>query len=123
MIRIDTNYIIRYFMNDNVEMADEAEKVFRTKKVFVANEIIAEVVYVLEGVYNIPKEIIIDLLKDFFQNENILVENKEILYWALDIFKNKNLDFVDCFLCAYSKKDEILTFDKKLSKCIKNLKK
>jgi len=26
MIRIDTNYIIRYLVNDNIEMADIAEK-------------------------------------------------------------------------------------------------
>ncbi len=32
----------------------------------------------------------------------------------------KNLDFVDCLLCAYSRDDTIKTFDKRLLKCIKN---
>lgn len=56
MIRIDTNYIIRYLVNDNIKMADIAEEILMTKKVFISNEILAEVVYVLLGVYEISKE-------------------------------------------------------------------
>jgi len=33
MIRIDTNYIIRYLVNDNIKMADIAEEILTTKKV------------------------------------------------------------------------------------------
>jgi predicted nucleic-acid-binding protein len=56
MIRIDTNYIIRYLVNDNIEMADIAENILTTKNIFIANEILAEVVYVLLGVYEIKRE-------------------------------------------------------------------
>lgn len=62
MIRIDTNYIIRYFTNDNIEMANKVEELLLNKKVFIVNEIIAEVIYVLEGVYNIPKNDVANLL-------------------------------------------------------------
>ncbi len=60
MIRIDTNYIVRYFMNDNTEMADIAEEILTTKNIFISNEILAEVVYVLSGVYKISKADISD---------------------------------------------------------------
>ena len=53
MIRIDTNYIIRYLVNDNIEMANIAENTLTTKNVFISNEILAEVVYVLLGVYEV----------------------------------------------------------------------
>jgi len=122
MIRIDTNYIVRYFINDNIEMANHVEEIFQSRKVFVANEVIAEVIYVLDGVYSISSEDISDLLSEFISFENILVSDKKALKYALEIFKTKNLDFVDCLLCAYSKEDEILTFDKKLNSCVKNLK-
>jgi len=82
MIRVDTNYIIRYLVNDNIEMADIAEETLTTKNVFISN---------------------LKVIKDTFE-----------------IFKTKNLDFVDCLLCAYSHNDEIFTFDKKLNKCIVN---
>ena len=39
MIRVDTNYIIRYPINDNIEMADIAEEILTTKSVFISNEI------------------------------------------------------------------------------------
>ena len=122
MVRIDTNYIVRYFINDNKIMADEAEQVLLSNKVFIANEIIAEVIYVLDGVYNISRDKIANLLLELINFQNILVTNKKILKESLEIYKVKNLDFVDCLLCAYSKKDEMLTFDKKLNKCIKNAK-
>jgi len=120
MIRIDTNYIVRYFINDNKEMADEAERILLSKKVFIANEIIAEVIYVLDGVYNISRDKIANLLLELISFQNILVINKKVLKESLEIYKVKNLDFVDCLLCAYSKEDDILTFDKKLNNCIKD---
>ena len=118
MIRIDTNYIIRYLVNDNIEMADAAEKIIMTKHVFIANEILAEVVYVLMGVYEIAKEDIANQLIELINFQNISLSNKKVITTALEIFKTKNLDFVDCLLCAYSKEDEIVTFDKKLNRCI-----
>ena len=121
MIRVDTNYIIRYLINDNIEMADIAEEILTTKNVFISNEILAEVVYVLFGVYKISKEDISNQLLYLIDFENISVSNYEIIKKTLNIFKNKNLDFVDCLLCAYSTKDEIMTFDKKLNKCIEDI--
>ena len=120
MIRIDTNYIIRYLVNDNIKMADIAEEILTTKKVFIANEILAEVVYVLLRVYEISKEDISNKILELISFENISVSNHEIINKALKIFKNKNLDFVDCLLCSYSSQDEIVTFDKKLNRCISN---
>ena len=120
MIRIDTNYIIRYLMNDNLKMADIAEEILTTKDVFIANEILAEVVYVLFGVYKISKKDIANQLLELIKYDNVVVSNYSVINKALNIFKNKNLDFVDCILCAYAKQDEIITFDKKLNKCIED---
>ena len=108
MIRIDTNYIIRYLMNDNIKMADIAEEILTTKDVFIANEILAEVVYVLFGVYKISKKDIANQLLELIKYDNIVVSDYSVINKALNIFKNKNLDFVDCILCAYAKQDEII---------------
>ena len=119
MIRIDTNYIIRYLVNDNIEMANIAEEILISKNVFISNEILAEVVYVLLGVYQIPKDDVANQLLELLNFDNIYVSDKNIINQAFEIFKSKNLDFVDCLLCAYSKKDKVITFDKKLNRCIK----
>jgi len=122
MIRVDTNYIIRYLVNDNIKMADIAEEVLTTKNVFISNEILAEAVYVLSGVYGISKIDISNQLLALISCENITVSNLKVIEDTFEIFKTKNLDFVDCLLCAYSHNDEILTFDKKLNKCIQEMK-
>jgi len=118
MIRVDTNYIVRYLVNDNIEMADIAEEILTTKNVFISNEIFAEVVYVLLGVYKITKKDISNQLLELINFENISVSNSKVVKQSFELFKTKNLDFVDCLLCAYSNQDEIVTFDKKLNKCV-----
>ena len=123
MTRIDTNYIVRYLVNDDIKMADIAEEILTTKRVFVSNEILAEVIYVLFGVYKISKVDISNQLLELINFNNISVSNYEVIKEAFEIFKTKNLDFVDCLLCSYSNKDKIITFDKKLNKCIENYKK
>ena len=121
MIRIDTNYIIRYLVNDNIEMADIAEEILTTQNVFISNEILAEVVYVLFGVYEISREDIASQLLELIGFETISTSNYTVVKKALELFGSANLDFVDCLLCSYSEFDEIITFDKKLNKCIQTL--
>ena len=120
MIRVDTNYIIRYLINDNKEMANIAEEILTKGNVFISNEILAEVVYVLSGVYKISKEDIASQLLELISFENISVSNQKIIKKSFEIFKSKSIDFVDCILCAYSQIDDIVTFDKKLNRCIEN---
>ncbi len=123
MTRIDTNYIVRYLINDNIEMADIAEDILTNKSVFISNEILAEVVYVLFGVYGVSKTQIADQLSQLIDFNNVTTLDDDLIKKSLEIFKTKNLDFVDCLLCAYSRQDEILTFDKKLTACIKQAEK
>jgi len=118
MIRLDTNYILRYLLNDHEKMATLAEEVILHKEVHIANEVWAEVVYVSEGVYNLEKEKIFTVLRSLLQADNIHVVDKYNLVKALEIFAQKKLDFVDCLLCAYAGVDEVCTFDKKLQKCV-----
>jgi len=117
MIRVDANYIIRYFMNDNEEMAAIAEETLLNENVYIANEVLAEVIYVLGGVYKIPKQDISLQLIALLSQVN--VSSSVVAIEALKLFVSKNIDFVDALLCAYSKSDEVRTFDKKLLKCIK----
>ena len=43
MVMLDTNMILRYLLNDNEEIASEAERVIKKEAVQVSIEIIAEV--------------------------------------------------------------------------------
>ena len=119
MILLDANYILRYLLNDKQTMFKQAKQTIHNEHCMVLNEVVAEVVYVLFGVYQVPRELIAKTLSDFITMDNLCMhESKQHLIKALQIYHTKNLDFVDCYLCALGEKYEIRTFDKKLQKCL-----
>jgi len=124
MIRVDTNIIVRYLADDIEDQALKAQKILENKRVFISNEVLAEVIYVMCGIYEFSRKEVSEALIELIEFDNIFVERKLFLKKALELFISTKLDFVDCLLCSYSEIDEIKTFDKKLLKCIdKNKKK
>ncbi|MCR4818131.1 MAG: PIN domain-containing protein [Fretibacterium sp.] len=118
MVMFDANMILRYLLNDNSVMAERAEQYLEAGNVSVTIEVIAEVIYVLKGVYLLERGKIVDVVKDFL--ELVSCQEKRVLSFALDTFGKHNLDFVDCVLYAYNcvKDAEIATFDKQLLKLL-----
>lgn len=118
MEMLDTNMILRYLLNDNKEMADEAEKIIKGGSAQVPIEVIAEVVYVLKGVYSIDREKIKLCLLDFILEVQPI--EPEVMKLGLETYAEQNLDFVDCILYAYNriKGFNIKTFDKKLKRLL-----
>ncbi|MBR3723093.1 MAG: PIN domain-containing protein [Selenomonadaceae bacterium] len=113
-VMLDTNMILRYLLNDNPIMYEKSKQLLKMDSVWVTLEVIAEVVYVLRKVYAMERPILSDKIREFVG----LVEcgESDVLKLAIDTYAEKNLDFVDCVLYAYNKKDgfKIATFDKKL---------
>ncbi len=120
MIVLDANYILRYLLDDIHEMFIEAKSIIDNENCLILNEVMAEVVYVLEGPYGIPRETIADILSEFLTLDNLIMfESKIVLIDALGIFGAGRLDFIDCYLCALGSKEyEVKTFDKRLLKCL-----
>ena len=107
----DTNMILRYLLNDNVEMAELAEYYLNATTVTVTIEVIAEAVYVLKGVYRMERRKIADTLMDFLNL--IACRDREVLRVALETYGTQNLDFVDCVLYGYHRAEnlDVATFD------------
>lgn len=119
MILLDTNYILRYLLRDNEEMFATANEVISSQHCYILESVLAEVVYVLNGVYKAPKPLIAETLSQFISLNNIsMPETESLLITALDYYQSKNLDFVDCCLCSRKDGYEIKSFDKKLTKCL-----
>lgn len=120
MRMLDTNMILRYLLNDNKDMADTVEQIINEGTVLVTVEVIAEVVYVLHGVYSIEREEIKNCLSGFLQEVDAM--EKQVIQLGLETYAKNNLDFVDCILYAYNriKGYEIQTFDKKLRRLLEN---
>ncbi len=116
---IDANYLLRYFLADNERQNLLAAKVIENEEVLLINEVVAEVCYVLEKVYVVPKKEIDDILNLLLDYKNITAE-KTLIRNALNLYSLNNLDFVDALLIAYNKIEgaEICSFDKKLNKLL-----
>jgi len=103
-------------LKDIPEQAKIAAETILNTEILILPEVIAEVVYVLDKRYNLPRsdifDVIIDVLDDTECDDTIIRER-------VRVFSATRLDFVDCLLFARSKSNEILTFDKKLDSLIK----
>jgi len=116
MTRIDANVILRYLLGDHPEHAARAAEVIDRSSVFVAVEVLCEVVYVLGGVYSVERKMIAEKLAEFIRLDTVAVDDARVLMAAFDLFAQTKIDFVDSLLCAYNKvrSDTVVTFDQKL---------
>jgi predicted nucleic-acid-binding protein len=116
---VDANIILRYLLDDDQELATKAACILEKGVVHLPFEVVAEVVYVMQGVYGVPRETISSTLALFIATPNVSTNSKPVLSEALSLYTDKRIDFVDALLCAYHTIDghEIETFDKKLSRC------
>jgi pilT protein domain protein len=80
---LDTNMILRYLLNDNKTMAEQVESIINTSPVFVTPEVIAEVVYVMKGVYKQERSITADGVIEFINIDNIKSDYKNAIIKAL----------------------------------------
>lgn len=120
---MDANAVLRFLLKDNEKQFMYIRKMIRTKNCYVTLEVMAEVCYVLEGLYQVPREDIINSFRKL--NSDITVLYADVLLRALEIFdKTPKLDLVDCLLYGYKKEKgiDIITFDKKLQKRLENTK-
>lgn len=82
----------------------------------------AEVSYVLEGLYQASRKDIVDNFRKL--NFDVTILNVDVFLRALEIFaKPPKLDFVDCLLYGYKMERgiDIVTFDKHLMKQLGNI--
>lgn len=96
-------------------MHKKAVEIIDNQHLFLPNEIAAEIVYVLEKVYHIPKKEICNVLTLLFKKDNFEFIDKQIVLTSLKYYHEYNLDYADTLLISYKKVQnaDVLTFDKK----------
>lgn len=114
MKMLDTNALLRYVLNDIPEQAEISAEAVRNGCMTTA-EVLAEVAYVLSGVYKMSREDVSWTIHCILID--VKVENVKALRYAIGVYNLTNLDFVDCLLVAYHKLSgiEVLSFDRKLN--------
>jgi predicted nucleic-acid-binding protein len=116
---LDANAVLRFLLGDIEEQALAVKKKIALTECRIPTEVIAEVVYVLGGVYDIGKKAIADKIDELIAIQDGLVEDSPVAAFAGRLFaENTKLDFVDCLLAGYHSITgcSIFTFDKDLKK-------
>jgi predicted nucleic-acid-binding protein len=116
---LDANAVLRFLIGDIEEQALATKKKIVLTVCLIPTEVIAEVVYVLNGVYGISRKEIAERIDELIAIKYGIVENSSIVSVAGRLFaENTKLDFVDCILAGYQKITgcSIFTFDNDLKK-------
>ncbi len=110
---LDANAVLRYLLEDNQEQAEAAaEAIAQGAEVTV--EVLAECVYVLAGVYHVPRARIAESLGILL--DEVACRRKNVSAAALGLYSGSSFDFVDCVLAAERQElgRDVVTFDKRL---------
>lgn len=118
VISLDTNVVLRYFLNDIPGQSAKSKKVIAGSAVYVTDVLITEVIFVLGRVVEMDRSDIARLVKTFLSLPNV-VYNYYFLDQVIDLYSSKKtLSFVDCYAATESKvyRNSLVTFDKQLAK-------
>jgi len=120
---LDANAVLRFILKDNLEQANATEKILLSGEGYIPLEVVAEIVFVLQKVYEVERSLIAKNLKDLARIRENLVFEKDVVLYATDIYSSTSLDFVDCLLTGYFKikNYSIFTFDKPLQRKMRAL--
>jgi predicted nucleic-acid-binding protein len=121
---VDTNILIRFLIGDDEQQTKKVYKTFKKaesgkKELFVSLLIVLELIWVLESVYEIPRDEIVASLSDLLLMPILKFEHKSTLQQFVISAQRNKYDLSD-LLIAHSAKtngcDTVLTFDRKASK-------
>ena len=117
---VDANVILRFFVRDNEEQFLRAKAFIQRlelgkEDVLMTEIVFAEVVWVLNKVYEVPRQEIADTFSKVIGYRGIrTMLEKEIFRESLRLYAKHSLDIQDVFLAVLSKNKgcPIITFDK-----------
>lgn len=117
---LDTNYVVRYILDSPPEMAAQAARIIDSREpLFLSEWVILESAYVLDSVYKISRQDIVDALSELVQRQNLILPilPKPLALAALDICRrSKRCSFTDAFLWAQALETgagRVYTFDRR----------
>jgi predicted nucleic acid-binding protein len=117
---IDTNVLIRHLTGDPPEQAARATRLlWHADQLLLPDLIVAEVVYVLESVYKVPRPRVAELARAIVAFPAIEVADEPVLLRALEVYEVHRLDFADAHLVAEAETsgvNAVVSFDRSIER-------
>jgi predicted nucleic-acid-binding protein len=117
---LDTNIFIRFLTDDVPEKVDACEEIFKKavekkETLFTTDLVIAEIVWVLESFYELPKNEIQDKVEKILNTPNLICPHKDLILSALILYSEKNIAYTDAYNALILKEngiEELYSYDK-----------
>ena len=130
MIFVDTNYFLRFLLNDIKKQHLTAKKLFLSaaegkKELTTSLIVFFEVYWVLKSYYEKNKEELVKTMKKLLELNFIKLNERVILEQSINLYTDYNLSLEDCYNLSYIKQHQLkdlASFDEKLNKVFKKLK-
>jgi len=127
MTFVDTNYFLRYLFADVPDQCQKSRLLFRSasvgdKKLITDIIVMFEIYWVAKNAYGVKNPLTKQFLLQVCHMDYIFVENKSILFEAINNFESFNYDLEDAYHFYYVKSkgvNQIATFNKNLIKKFK----
>jgi predicted nucleic-acid-binding protein len=119
---LDTNVLVRYLVQDDLEQWQLAEQYIKKAKAngescFINNIVLCELVWVLGTSYKLTRDEIIDILEKILRTNTFEFENKVAAWWFVQQMKKGKADFSEYLIGKLNQQagcTETASFDAKL---------
>ncbi len=116
MIAVDTNVLVRFYLNDDRVQAGLAARLLTSEDVFVPKTVLLELEWVMRGVAKVSPSAIARSLAHLMSLPNVRIEDEVNVRAALKAF-TQGIDFADALhLTSGGGADRFVTFDERLVK-------
>jgi len=120
---LDTNVLIRFLVRDNEQQAEIIYRIFKQaesdkKVLFVPLLVVLETVWVLESVYKISRQEILDSINDLILMPILEFEAQSAIMSFVSSARESKMDLSDLLIAhsaRFSGCECVLTFDKRAS--------
>lgn len=123
MIGVDSNVLVRFLIGDDKRQTELARAFLAQRTAddpaFVSALVIAEVVWGLDKVYEVPRQNIHEMLVLVIGSANVHIEREALVAEALRLARDKNTDIADSLIAALARGagcNVTMTFDKPAAK-------
>lgn len=117
---VDTNVLIRHLTGDPPEFAARATRYLGAAgELLLPDLILAEVAYVLESFYEVPRTQVATTLRSVLAFAAIRVLDADLLQRAVEVYEVHRLDFADAYLVASAERTGIgiiASFDRSIDR-------
>jgi predicted nucleic acid-binding protein len=115
---VDANVVLRFLTGEPAEQAEKAARLMSRAEggevvIVLSALVIAEVIWVLKSFYRRSLEEIAGVVIPLMSADGIEVEDRDLLSRALELAREKNVDFVDAVLAlqAARRGEPVCSFD------------